>query len=67
MARQTSIVWVILVAIGCFDLGSQQLLLTAKERKRHARSSVHQIKVKQIKLKNSVWKKSNDHDLSHRS
>lgn len=45
MVRQTSIVWVILVAVGCFDLGLQHLLLTTKERKRHALSSWHQVQI----------------------
>lgn len=48
MVRQTSIVWVILVAVGCFDLGLQHLLLTTKERKRHALSSWHQVQVKDL-------------------
>ncbi|KAI9558010.1 hypothetical protein GHT06_014763 [Daphnia sinensis] len=43
--RQTSIVWVILVAVGCFDLGLQQLLLKTKERKRNAISSWHQVQM----------------------
>lgn len=46
LVRQTSIVWVILVAIGCLDLGLQKLLLTAKDRKSHTLSSWHQVQVK---------------------
>ena len=46
LVRQTSIVWVILVAVGCFDLGLQKLLLTAKDRRSHTLSSWYQVQVK---------------------
>ena len=45
LVRQTSVVWVILVAIGCFDTTIQNLLMTANERKSHILSNFQQVKV----------------------
>ena len=45
LVRQTSIVCVILVAVGCFYLSLQKLMLSTKDRKFHILSSWHQVQV----------------------